>query len=214
GKVPGCCQAKDDARQERDGDQGVAGDVEHVPQPGGLPPEPGQLAVAAVEHAGGEETEHAGDDSRGAPAADQQPARDADGGANDGDGVRRDRGGKEQPGDGGRQPAGHQPIEIAVARIAGENGRAPDRGHRETPSMRGSTSRSARAMSSGKSISIHGMPSTRSKPTSTRSSSAGYTSSCSMPVSPCCTRSASSSRSRWAAGAPSFKNPIDSPMSS
>ena len=44
--------------------------------------------------------------------------------------------------------------------------RLPDgRGH---PPMRGRTSRSARSMSSGKSISVHGIPSTRSKPTGTR----------------------------------------------
>src|SRR6266851_4289725 len=60
----------------------------------------------------------------------------------------------------------------------GERAAAKDDDHvasycRHHCSMRGSTSRSARATSSGKSISVHGMPSTRSKPTTTRSSSSG-----------------------------------------
>ena len=45
-------------------------------------------------------------------------------------------------------------------------------GTRHEP-MRGSTSRSARSMSSGKSISVQGIPSTRSKPTATRASRSG-----------------------------------------
>ena len=59
-----------------------------------------------------------------------------------------------------------------IARL-GDDDRLADGRRAGHGSMRGSTSRSARATSSGKSISVHGMPSTRSKPTTTRSSSSG-----------------------------------------
>src|SRR5438093_9722879 len=59
-----------------------------------------------------------------------------------------------------------------IARL-GHDDRLADGRRAGHGSMRGSTSRSARATSSGKSISVHGIPSTRSKPTTTRSSSSG-----------------------------------------
>ena len=63
---------------------------------------------------------------------------------------------------------------IRLRLAVGEDDRLADGlAHATRPPRRGRISRSARTTSSGKSISVHGSPSTRSNPTSTRASSSG-----------------------------------------
>jgi len=75
--------------------------------------------------------------------------------------------------------------------------------------MRGNTSCSARCRSSGKSISVHGKSSTRSKPTKRWERKMGYASSCSMVSRPLATRSSRIDRKSKASLRETFRKPTE-----
>ena len=172
-ELTGVRQPPCDSGQQRDRDQRVAGHVERMPEIRCRAAAARQLAVGAVEHTGCDQTEEAEQQGE-AGAADEQPADDSDGSAGNGDRIRRDRRAEQPARQRVRERAMEEPVDVAVARVGVRTiRRGHARARESSRAILGSTSRSARTTSPGKSISIHGSPSTRSKPTSTWPSSSG-----------------------------------------